>query len=383
MTYFFTFLFSILLCYIGENLNRKNHNFPKFKFASYICFECAVLLLVLLAGFRDYSVGTDTSGYGLAVFRWAKQANSLSDLIKSHGVFVADSSSTQAIEILYLVLNYAISRLTDSPHWAFAMIGLIIYGGFFIGIYRFREKISITYAWVFFILLMFAYSMNMMRQMMAMAIMFMGSIHIIKQKYWRFVPYIIVAFFFHQTAVLFAATFIVIRILLLRANRRIYKAIILIGSVAVILAYNELLDLAISIGILTEKMGMYSYQESASFSLNPFIHRFIPIVLLLSFSKASKKTGNESDFFVCTMLLDLIFIQMRSLGLGGERVSIYFSMINILSYPYFLNKIQLRSNRHIIFGILTTFLLAAWVYQTVLLGGSGIYPYTSELLGIN
>lgn len=352
-----------------------------FSYFAHLFFAVSVLVLVVLAGCRDYTIGTDVLVYGNNVFNLSRQSTSLIELIKKYGTFVSDERDTW--EILFLAINYFVGRFTDSAHWVYAVIACIIYSNFFIGIYKYRDNLSITLAWLFFILLLFARSLNLMRQMLAMSVMFLGSYHILKRESIKYIPYAIIAFLFHQSSLPFSITFVVIGFLLLGKNNTTkYKISIILGAFVFFFAYDTVLQFFMHLGIFTDHMSVYVFSSEGTFSLNPFIQRVIPLIILTYYTKGKILSDGVRDYFIVMIILELILVQMRTYGLGLERVSMYFSIFNIYSYAALSERIVKPTNRIIVKCFLVAFLSAIWYYQIILMGGSEVYPYTSELLGI-
>ena len=371
MIYFFTFIFSIALCYAGEKLDKAK----KYSFFPYILYGLSVLLLVILAGCRDYTIGTDIRIYGNLIFNGAKSYSKSSYYLRDYG---------WRAESLYLLLNFVISRLTNSAHWLYAAIGAIMYTGFFVGLYRFRDRISITYGWTIFILLFYGTSYNMMRQMLAMSMLFMGSIHVLNKKYVRFLPYVILATLFHQTAIVFSVAIIGMRILIPKRHKGFYQFLVIIGAFSLVFAYSYILQWLMRYGILAAKYSQYIYQYDYSIALNPLIQRAFPIVMFLVFSKTESKDEEEIRAFLKSMMyLDFILIIMGSIGDSPlQRVAYYCSTYNLYAYPFFVKRINSSQNRRIVGALIVIALIGIWIYQFVFRGNSEIFPYTSELLGI-
>lgn len=374
MIYLITFILSIAACYTGKTFEHKK----KYKPFSLLAYGIAVAVLVILAGCRDYTIGTDIRIYGNPLFYAACRYRSFS-------AYFTDYFSWA--EVGYLALNYIVSRLTATPHWFFACVALVICLGFFIGIYRMKGHISLTYSWILFILLFYGPSFNLMRQMMAMAILFMGSIHLLNRKYVRFLPYVIVGTMFHQTLVVFAVAVIVLMIAVTTISRSMVRLLVITGAVVFVFGYERVLQFLLTNMILNEKYSRYFLEASGTIGLNPIIQRAFPIVLFTIFAKEKGSKEGEKDsignFLMINMIVDLILVTMGKIYASSmSRIAFYFSIFNLYGYPYFLNKVRSPKNRTILSVVLIVMFAGIWIYQFVYRGNAEIYPYTSEVLGI-
>ena len=370
MPYIVAFSTSAAFCFIGETLMKKQ---KALKYLSFLFFAMAVLTLVALAGFRDDTIGTDIRTYVIHYFQRALNSNNMVRYITSHN---------DNIESVFLFITYIVSRFTRTVNWMYAVIASITYGCFFAGIYRYRRNISITFSWIIFILLFFSFSLNGMRQSMAMSILFLGSIHLFNKSYIKFILYMIIATLFHQTAIV-GVMIMGIYILLSLRNNVIYKVLIILGAVILFVGYNYVLQYLMSLGILGDKFESYISNENAVFSINPFLQRIVPITFFCLYSKTkNKEEKTTKDYFMMMLILDLIFIQLRSVAIGMYRFALFFSMYSIYSYSYFIKCIDDKYTRNLIKAFLLLFLTGIWWYQVVLNKGDAIYPYTSKILGI-
>ena len=192
----------------------------------------------------------------------------------------------------------------------------------------------------------------------------------------------IIATLFHQTAIV-GVMIMGIYILLSLRNNIIYKILIVLGAVILFVGYNYVLQYLMSLGILGDKFESYISNENAVFSLNPFLQRIVPIIFFCLYSKTkNKEEKTTKDYFMMMLILDLIFIQLRSVAIGMYRFALYFSMYSIYSYSYFIKCIDDTYTRNLIKAFLLLFLTGIWWYQVVLNKGDAIYPYTSKILGI-
>ena len=103
----------------------------------------AVLPPILLAGFRDSTVGTDMVIYILPLFE--EQAIAQQEL----GTFI----DTNDLEILYLILNYIVAKITDSPFVLLLLIHTLIIIPLYITAMKWRELLSpVLFMFVFYMI---------------------------------------------------------------------------------------------------------------------------------------------------------------------------------------------------------------------------------------
>ena len=95
---------------------------------------------------------------------------------------------------------------------------------------------------------------------------------------------------------------------------------------------------------------------------------------------------SDADFLVIMMIADMVTAELRIISVPIYRVSLYFSVFRCMAIGrvlHVLKKDPERKNwaRLVAVGVVAL-LVVIWLYQVVLKGNDGIYPYTSRILHI-
>ena len=143
LIYIFVFAISVFFTRLCEGSERKFH---KFAFASF-----AVLIPALLAGFRDYGVGHDTTIYVedtvLEVLDY--KDSDLLTFIKA----TIEGEFTQ--EKVYCFLTYVALQIGSEVNYVYFVINLVTIALVFNAIYLYREKASMPLMMCVFLFLYF------------------------------------------------------------------------------------------------------------------------------------------------------------------------------------------------------------------------------------
>lgn len=366
--YFLCFLISVLFGMIGEFYDKKNKINKSVFF-----YILSILTLSVLAGIRDTNIGTDLAVYAIPLFEGALSQENFIDFYLSRD---------DSIEPLYMLLTYCVSIFTDDVHWLLFFVGVIIYGFMFFGIRNYYGSVSVWMAWAVFIALFYGYTLNLLRQSMAMSILFWGFHYVIYDKHLKFWISFLVAFCFHKSAIVFIIIYF-LYIIIKKKNNFYINSILLLAFVIGITYYGTILEFLISLGILPVKFYRY-VGDGIHFSINPVLIR-VPFILFslmfyrqfTNFRKGSDRS--EGTLYVLILILDLISVQLRMIMSDLYRLSMYFGMYSVISYSriYFLSK-----NKVFVGLLLVLFLIVVWIYQNVIQGNSEIYPYTSIIIGV-
>ena len=379
--YIVTFLVSFVFCSIAEKSDKK----CKGKKAN-IYYLFAILMVSILAGVRDFSIGTDIATYGHWLFRDARYTSNLYNFVTSNSV----------IDIGYSILVYIVAIFFENEHWLYFFTGLIIYGFTLLGLRKYSKYCSVSWAWLNYLFLLYSDSLNTMRQCMAVAVIIWSFDYFIQKKYKEYVFATLLAISFHSTAII-SFVIAIIYWIINKQNRLLIKSFVVLGTEIALVYYSYILEILIRMGLLNEKYERYMSNSFSIGSLNPILVRIPFLVVIILFYKPfiyrNKEQNYDSEsiyysqaniigeFVILMLIIEMLTAQMRGINSSLYRIALYFTIFRCIAMGR-LVEILSCSNRKIIKIILFVMLLIIWIYQNVIQGNNEIYPYTSELIGI-
>lgn len=151
-----------------------------------IYWWAVMLFLTLFAGLRGVSVGVDTPKY-TQIFRMLAEGY---------------PDAWFGEERTFLNLVRALQCISESPTFLFLLFAFITNLFVFWRIWDFRYAISLPWSVFYYYACFYFFTFNVMRQMVAVAIVFWGTRYIQKGKYIPFLIAVAVACIFHQSALL-------------------------------------------------------------------------------------------------------------------------------------------------------------------------------------
>ena len=142
------------------------------------------VFLSLIVGLRSYTVGSDTMSY-VDIFR----------LISNGGTYEKDPGFNYVCKFLLL--------FSENPTFLFLVFALLTYSLVIFRLWELRGKCSFTLSFLTFYSLFFFQSMNGVRQLVAVAIVFYATRFLFKRNYYLYVALVLLAAtLFHLSAVL-------------------------------------------------------------------------------------------------------------------------------------------------------------------------------------
>lgn len=310
-----------------------------------------VILLSLVAGLRAVSVGIDTKTYEMAF-----------ELVGSgvmQGVYGMEKSFLYICKFLLCIWNH--------PNFLYTVFAFISHGLVLFRIWKDREYISFHWSVFAYYILFFAFSLNGMRQFVAVAIVFYATDFIKEGKYVRFIAAVFVAAMFHSSAMVGIA-YLFFEIIFIRFFNQKRKLIVFL-----LLVVGGVLGFSIVSGLLNIYSKYFEHQ-AASVGLMMVVKLVLLIFSVVVIERPTDKNeyyylSHRLNYFVGLLLnsLNYIFLYMGRIGL-------YFYLFEAV-YIGYLFQSKNRKKWMIWFKFIYVVLLLYYLCDNVSRGSQGEMPY--------
>lgn len=324
--YIACYALSVLFAYLAYK-EGKGRKFVLFSVIS-------ILIPVLIAGLRDYSIGIDTMNYYEMERYWgmASEADSFGDYLafyvpKGYGelffAFVVGLvGQTGSFTLLLFVIH--------------AWIMICVY----IGAYRLREHVRPWLVLLLFYLAFFSHSLNVMRQYMALSLVFAFLADLPQKKYLRFVLAVDIATLFHASGLL-SFGLLLVHWLLYGDFGKIRKEwnptlrqrqIGTFAAVAtMVVLFNPAVRLAIKAGLLHKKYLYYVKDIFAGYNLLVILFLAVELVALWVLYQNLREKNREFVFFATISVVYFILYQSTAFVMYGKRIAACCSLANLIT----------------------------------------------------
>lgn len=371
------YLVALVLSLILLRLNRNN------KILSQLF---CILPLIVVAGCRDATVGTDTSGYPTDVFEMCRE-DSIGNIFLMVGYGY--------VEPVYILLAYLVSRFTDDFNWFLTISHLIIFINVLraIRVYRITPVIGIFVFFCFF----FNTSLNVARQAISVSFIPIAAYYYFEGSTKKAIINFLLACSFHTSSIFFGA--VVIMHWLINKNMSFFsssrgKAVLIICILLFLVFFSSIIDFMGTHGIIAEKyIERYGDSEKYGSSL-PVSSIYLNFLNLYIFYKLKKKffllSGNPlfdsiddgvNKKLWCVLeysqLLALLLCFTGSISMFLTRITMPFLIFNVF---ILLTLLSLKRSKIVYTASILYFFY--WVMVTYKNLGD-VLPYRSAILGIN
>lgn len=326
-----------------------------------ISFWICICLLMFLHGFRAASVGNDTIEY-IRIFNEVKNGYDF---------------SMSRYELGYLWFNKILSYFSSNPQIVFITSGIFIY--YSVG--RFILKYS-AYPWLSIILFLsygfFTFFMGAIRQAIAISILLYSFKYLLNGNLYKFLIIVIIASFFHITAVFFSFAYLCRYI---KPSLKNYSLLALFAFIG-LFSFNLILSKLFSIFSMYEHYngGKYFGETRIASILYVVISFSILIISENIIRKRISSFSHEYQFEIrCEIVLVLfaviLFLISTKLNIL-DRIAVYYNLFTILLLP---NAIRaLKYNKRLISTAIITLFFYAYTVTILVLRPewTSIFPYT-------
>lgn len=368
MIYIAVFCISLLFAYRANQAAKRSN-----RLLMLVLSICSIILPVLLAGYRDLSIGTDTFNYTL-IFSNICYCSDFRECIQLY----------PSIEKGYLLLNYLIGLMSNDPRFFLTVLHSLIVIPIYVSFFNLRSWLSPVLSLTIFFFVFYNESYNLTRQYISIALMLLAASYYIKHKYFLYVIITILSVSMHNTALLglfFPLFYWCTKHL--RVNKHLFFYLLL--TVLIVFVFLNLQRLGFFASFsseMSDKYEVYMSGQASSMSVsNSTLILYLAVFFLLMFKLLNvKKTSPLIDTFALLSLLSVLFVNMSSIARALYRLSLDFSIYSSLSISMLFHKknnilIDAHEYPAIIKILFISLLILYWVFSVIIRGSNDTFPY--------
>ena len=360
--YIFIIIVSLLLFNIAQINYKKNIFFI-------LPYTAFILLLSILGGVRDDTVGIDMLVYGVISFENAKYSDTLLGLLK----YVPG-------EWGFHTLMWLCAKISNDIHFMLFVeefIKIILVSSTAL---HFKNKFNPTMFMFAYLTFFYFIGYNSMRQMLAISIFIYGLRFYFNNEHKKYIFTCLLAMTFHTSAI-FALLIYVIRFI----HGESFKSTIIIHLAIVLFVYLfsfTIMEYILSgnFGVYSEKADLYTEKEGVETAKTNILLAIMFFIISL-FYKFWKKDKPDYIIFSVLLVYNLFFLLMSTRFEVAFRISWY--QIPFILILYFTYVRFYKNGGRSIMNFLFILLFSLHFIISSIHGLDGTIPYTSKILGIN
>ena len=319
----------------------------------------AILPPILIAGLRDSTVGSDMDLYIVPIFNGiASNGQNLAEFIDSY----------PDIEFGYLLLNYVVAQMTDLPFVLLTCIHILIIIPLYVTAIKWRDYLSPIFFMFIFYMIFFQESLSIVRQSIALSFSMLGLTmflepQILASRWWQAAKprpqndteemidtnlskyvcsglCLVIAFLFHQTAII-ALSFPIIYFVVDRFSlKQTYVLYIVIALLIVVffLNFDSLLIWLIENEYIDFKFLKYTSADNTFIPVLGTTNIVIKVLTIayLVYIMIIYEADSLLKFFLVVAVMDMLFSLCALIMQPLDRISLYFRLVSCISLPYLI-----------------------------------------------
>lgn len=370
MSYITLFLLSGCFVYLSSRFDLVSDKFWKYIFAF-----LAIFSLSLIAGLRDYSIGTDTVIYK----SFFDYVSSFQNIIE----YCLTLHHQAQLEYGYTIFNYLVGMTGANAHILNFCSQFLIAVNIYLSLLMMKKYINITLGWLVYCFMFFSASLNINRQFIALSFVLVSISLLYNSHYWSSIILIGVAFCFHLSSI-FAVFIYFTGLLVKKAKTSTQLLYIILCLTIIVLMLPQLMNVMSSLGLIGSKFSHYFGKITNTSLLNTIGIR-IPMLLVLIYSSFGIKIWQKRSILFIDLIIvfEVIILPFQNITPTAGRLLLYFSIGKVIGYPLIIEQLdQKHPNFRKIFNCLFIFFLIGIFYtQVVVNNNNQIYPYvvTSDI----
>jgi hypothetical protein len=373
MIYFMMISLAVLLAFLADKTRGVLSGF---------FVICAMFVPCFFAGVRDVTIGTDVMTYGVWTYQAASQQSFLS--------FMKSYSTISAVG--FNAFSWIVARTGSFALYLGAIQAMTICPLY---LYVKRRYTECTWpAMAAYMLLLFPISLNVMKQMIAVSLCVLSYTFVERRKPIQFIAYILlISILFHQTAIVFVVFYPIGRLMLnMDSPKKAFfgrwqnfaiAIIVFLVFTGAFLCGNALID------VFSHLKESYSYQANAEGSRINYSALAMSVVLIVAYCtsrsgehpKRADVLAKEQTFFGLICIIGSLAFQFNVIATSLLRFAYYL----IAFMPLYLSSLicdRKRTSAVIAGSVLIAFLICYFLQVYAVNGGNAVYPYTSQILGV-
>ena len=318
------------------------------------------LVPFLLSSFR-WEVGTDYKTY-----------ISLYEAINSISTSAQWVQQLLEVEPLYVLMNLLVKAIFGSPLPIFFISALLLLGFIYRTMEDYHGKISVMLSVYVFLLLMFSTTLNIMRQMISVAIVFYATRYLFQHNYKKAALWMLIALMFHYSAL------IVLPFWLFRGTKRYERNVRIIMFSALLLLF----VLGSVFGSLFDRIRHLYLQESGSqpgvvLRIGLMLLRAPIIVPILLYRKQLVAHDERNHFWIIMAVFEVAFSYLGYILDVLNRLSLYFAVSWIVLLPALVRSMPTRGAQYRMGAYVMLVVTGLWVFNTAISNYGDVLPYKS------
>ncbi|MBD2872045.1 EpsG family protein [Paenibacillus arenilitoris] len=290
-----------------------------------------------------------------------------------HGYVVNDfawPNVLQEKDLGFGILQMLLKQITGDPQILLFTTALVTNALIVIVMYKYARMFEIS-LYVYITSGAFVVSMNGLRQFLAAAIVFAATKALFEGKWKVFMPVVLFASLFHQSALVMIPLYFIVR-------RKAWTGAtfgLLAVAIAIVIGFNQFSELFFAAIQNTQYAHYQNFEEGGASVIRVLVYA-VPLVIAYWGREKLRHIFPKSDVFVNLSIIGIVLMIISTQNWIFARMTIYFNLYQLVLIGWLVKLFREKDQKFVYFGIIAFYLLFFYFENVITLG----IRYTSNYL---
>jgi transmembrane protein EpsG len=324
---FYLTIFSCSCIFAGLAQYAKKHKTCPPQYLKRRVGYCTFMMLsmmfpIITAGIR-YNVGVDFNSYVDIYY----------NIVKSNFL-----QNIKTGEFGYLLLNKASEYIFNGPQGVFLFSSIITIGFLYAALHDHEDKIAFPLALFLYFTKIYPFSLNVMRQSIAISIILYSYKYIVSKNFKKFLLFVIIAALFHTSAIVVIPFYFISGEK--RKKRLFLKVMSALSCIFVVINVDVILEKFAKINVVSKYSVYADTVNNNHISISSLLSQIIILVLVGIFWKKLIKKDQRVELYIWLYIFGFILALAETKIQYAGRIGMYFNILAIILIPYLLSIIK-------------------------------------------
>lgn len=327
--YFGALAITLFFCFIYEKSFLAKH---KWSFANVIALLIICLPLSLLAGLRD--------GMGVDYYNYVRIFNTISNQT------LTESLNFLTLEPLFIVIVKILSFISPNVHFLFFSLEMLTLYVAFRAFLRMHPQGGLCYFALFYYLILYHYSYNILRQVLAISFVLLALSYLLKKKVVKATFVLIVTSLIHYSSIIMLILLPIYlyansdktRSSLPKKKQRFRERTVILLMILSVAGISFFMDLLLKLPFLADYTRFMHSGDVVNLGFGVPVYAMITILPLFIFART---ICNENEDLKMLRLLSILYLPMAFSGYYAEfasRLSLFTKILPALFVAHAINN---------------------------------------------
>jgi len=352
--YYFLIITTSFLVFISELLAKTKYS----KLGSFIYWSAFILPFAISA--NRYGIGTDYFHY-VELYQELEGYNNIFSAIQNI-----------PYEPGWIILNFAVKVIFDNYQYIFIISSALTMFFIFKTLEYYRGTIYVWFGILIFLTTLYNASFNIIRQVLAAAILLFAIKYIREKKFLIFTIFTMLAASFHYSAIIYFPMYWILNKSRNNSWNTFKKISAILICIIIVLMFENVFDLITNIDIFSKYSNYLIDLSKTSFGATI---SSVPIMLLILINLKQLKNNAIGNDLVFLSFAGFVLSFLISLNMYIGRLVIYFTMTQILIIPMIIKMEANKNLKFLYTWLIVVYYFSLFTYNIIIHNGHQTIPY--------